>query len=46
MSETIQNSIRSEVEKCDRLSGFIINCSLGGGCGSGLGTVVLNKLRE
>lgn len=38
-------AIRSEAEKCDRLQGFQIVHSLGGGTGSGLGTRVLDAVR-
>merc|ERR1712113_1276164 len=38
--------IRKEVENCDCPQGFQICHSLGGGTGSGMGTLVLLKLRD
>jgi len=38
--------IRKEVENCDCPQGFQICHSLGGGTGSGMGTLVLSKLRD
>lgn len=38
--------VRHETERCDMLQGFQLVHSLGGGTGSGLGTLLLNKLRE
>jgi len=38
--------IRKEVENCDCPQGFQITHSLGGGTGSGMGTLVLLKLRD
>ena len=46
MTSKIEDGIRRQGEKCDTLSGFIINCSLGGGCGSGLGALFLTKILE
>lgn len=37
---------RKESEKCDCLQGFQLTHSLGGGTGSGLGTLLLSKIRE
>lgn len=37
---------RREVEACDCLQGFQLVHSLGGGTGSGLGTLMMSKLRE
>ncbi|KAF4991862.1 hypothetical protein FDECE_13889 [Fusarium decemcellulare] len=38
--------IRRESEACDHLQGFQITHSLGGGTGSGMGTLLLSKIRE
>lgn len=38
--------VRKEAEKCDCLQGFQITHSLGGGTGSGLGTLLLLKIRD
>jgi len=38
--------IRREAETCDCLQGFQLCHSLGGGTGSGLGTLLLSKIRE
>ncbi|PVV01803.1 hypothetical protein BB560_003767 [Smittium megazygosporum] len=37
---------RKEVEKCDLLSGFQFTHSLGGGTGSGLGSLFIQKIKE
>jgi hypothetical protein len=37
---------RKEAESCDCLQGFQIAHSLGGGTGSGMGTLLISKLRE
>jgi tubulin beta len=38
--------VRRETEACDSLQGFQITHSLGGGTGSGMGTLLISKLRE
>jgi tubulin beta len=38
--------IRKEAESCDALQGLQLVHSLGGGTGSGLGTLLLNELGE
>jgi len=38
--------VRKEAENCDCLQGFQICQSLGGGTGSGMGTLLLSKVRE
>lgn len=38
--------IRREAETCDVLQGFQITHSLGGGTGSGMGTLLVSKIRE
>jgi tubulin beta len=42
----VQDYIRRQAEKCDSLQGYQLFHSLGGGTGSGMGTLLLNKLRE
>lgn len=42
----IRESIRKEAEKCDFLEGFQICNSIGGGTGSGVGSLVLNRFDE
>lgn len=42
----MQDYIRKQAEKCDSLQGYQIFHSLGGGTGSGMGSLLLNKLRE
>ncbi|KAG8760340.1 Tubulin beta-2 chain [Serendipita sp. 396] len=44
--EKLMDLIRKQSEKCDALQGFQLIHSLGGGTGSGLGTLLLSKLRE
>lgn len=44
--DTILDSARREAEQVDSLQGFQLNHSLGGGTGSGLGTLLMSKLRE
>lgn len=38
--------VRKEAESCDCLQGFQIAHSLGGGTGSGMGTLLISKIRE
>ena len=38
--------IRKESEKCDCLQGFQLAHSIGGGTGSGMGTLLISKIRE
>lgn len=38
--------VRREAEGCDCLQGFQITHSLGGGTGSGMGTLLISKIRE
>ena len=45
MEETF-DAIRKEAENCDTIQGFQVCHSLGGGTGSGLGTLILYHLRE
>ncbi|XP_023942209.1 tubulin beta chain isoform X2 [Bicyclus anynana] len=44
--EAVMDVVRKEAEPCDCLQGFQLTHSLGGGTGSGLGTLLLSKLRE
>jgi len=38
--------VRKEVEECECIQGFQFTHSLGGGTGSGLGTLLISKIRE
>merc|ERR1711918_220055 len=38
--------VRKESEGCDCLQGFQVTHSLGGGTGSGMGTLLISKIRE
>ncbi|KAL9683379.1 hypothetical protein QQ045_015200 [Rhodiola kirilowii] len=40
------DSIRKEAENCDCLQGFQVCHSLGGGTGSGMGTLLISKIRD
>lgn len=44
--DSIMDVIRKKIEICDCLQGFQITHSLGGGTGSGLGTLLATKIRE
>jgi len=44
--DQVLDVVRREMETCDCLQGFQICHSLGGGTGSGLGTLLLAKIRE
>lgn len=44
--ETILDVVRKEAENSDALQGFQFTHSLGGGTGSGLGSLLLSKVRE
>ena len=44
--ESVMDVVRKEAESCDCLQGFQITHSLGGGTGSGLGTLLISKIRE
>lgn len=46
MVETVLDVVRKESEGCDCLQGFQLAHSLGGGTGSGLGTLLISKIRE
>ncbi|XP_018013932.1 tubulin beta chain [Hyalella azteca] len=48
-AELVDNVVdvtRKEVEGCDCLQGFQLTHSLGGGTGSGMGTLLISKIRE
>eukprot|EP01114_Cavostelium_apophysatum_P005378 TRINITY_DN162_c0_g1_i1.p1 TRINITY_DN162_c0_g1~~TRINITY_DN162_c0_g1_i1.p1 ORF type:complete len:451 (+),score=157.87 TRINITY_DN162_c0_g1_i1:98-1450(+) len=44
--DSVMEVVRKEAEGCDCLQGFQICHSLGGGTGSGMGTLLLSKVRE
>ncbi|XP_071941333.1 tubulin beta-1 chain-like [Antedon mediterranea] len=44
--EEIMEVVQKEAEECDCLQGFQLIHSLGGGTGSGLGTLLMSKLHE
>merc|ERR1711959_231500 len=44
--ENVMDVIRREAEGCDALQGFQLSHSLGGGTGSGMGTLLLKRVRE
>ncbi|GKT27931.1 Tubulin beta-2 chain, partial [Aduncisulcus paluster] len=44
--DAVLDVIRKEAESCDCLQGFQLCHSLGGGTGSGMGTLLMAKIRE
>jgi len=44
--DSIMDVTRKEAEACDMLQGFQITHSMGGGTGSGMGTLLVSKIRE
>ncbi|XP_044763115.1 tubulin beta chain-like [Coccinella septempunctata] len=44
--DAILDVVRKEAETCDCLQGFQLAHSIGGGTGSGLGTLLISKIRE
>jgi len=44
--DSIMEVVRKESEGCDMLQGFQITHSMGGGTGSGMGTLLVSKIRE
>ncbi|KAM0682733.1 Tubulin beta chain (Beta tubulin) [Mitosporidium daphniae] len=44
--DSVLDVVRKEAESCDCLQGFQITHSIGGGTGSGLGTLLISKIRE
>lgn len=44
--DSVLDVVRKEAEGCDCLQGFQMTHSLGGGTGSGMGTLLISKIRE
>jgi tubulin beta len=44
--DSIMECIRKESESCDVLQGFQVTHSMGGGTGSGMGTLLVSKMKE
>jgi tubulin beta len=44
--DTVIDAVQKECEACECLQGFQLTHALGGGAGSGLGTLIISKLRE
>ena len=44
--DSVLDVVRKEAEGCDCLQGFQLAHSLGGGTGSGMGTLLISKIRE
>lgn len=44
--DSVMDVLRREAESCDCLQGFQLAHSLGGGTGSGMGTLLISKIRE
>merc|ERR1712194_430969 len=44
--DSVLDVVRKEAEGCDCLQGFQLVHSLGGGTGSGMGTLLISKIRE
>ncbi|XP_022841485.1 tubulin beta-2 chain-like [Olea europaea var. sylvestris] len=44
--DSVLDVVRKETENCDCLQGFQVCHSLGGGTGSGMGTLLISKIRE
>ncbi|KAM4835406.1 tubulin beta-2A chain-like [Thomomys bottae] len=44
--DSVMDVVRKESESCDCLQGFQLTHSLGGGTGSGMGTLLISKIRE
>merc|ERR1712037_723989 len=44
--DSVLDVVRKEAESCDCLQGFQLTHSLGGGTGSGVGTLLISKIRE
>jgi len=44
--DQVMDVVRKEAEACDALQGFQVTHSLGGGTGSGMGTLLISKLNE
>ena len=46
MIETIMDAIRKESEQADRVQAYQMYHSIGGGTGSGLGSLILERIKE
>ncbi|GAM25142.1 hypothetical protein SAMD00019534_083170, partial [Acytostelium subglobosum LB1] len=44
--ESVLDVVRREAEGCDCLQGFQVTHSIGGGTGSGMGTLLISRIRE
>ena len=44
--DSVMEMVRHECENCDCLQGFQLTHSLGGGTGSGMGTLLISRIRE
>ncbi|ODQ64186.1 beta tubulin [Nadsonia fulvescens var. elongata DSM 6958] len=44
--DSVLDVVRREAEGCDSLQGFQVTHSLGGGTGSGMGTLLISRIRE
>lgn len=44
--ENVLDSVRKEIERCDSYQGFQISHAIGGGTGSGLGSLMCEKISE
>jgi tRNA A22 N-methylase len=44
--DSVLDVVRKEAESCDCLQGFQLTHSLGGGTGSGMGTLLISKISE
>mmetsp|Transcript_8156 Transcript_8156/g.16920 ORF Transcript_8156/g.16920 Transcript_8156/m.16920 type:complete len:442 (+) Transcript_8156:79-1404(+) len=44
--DAVMECVRKEAEACDVLQGFQLTHSIGGGCGSGMGTLLVSKVKE
>ncbi|XP_071376934.1 tubulin beta-4B chain-like isoform X8 [Centroberyx affinis] len=44
--DSVLDVVRKEAESCECLQGFQLTHSLGGGTGSGMGTLLISKIRE
>nr|AHV91030.1 beta-tubulin [Paramikrocytos canceri] len=46
LCERLLEAIQREADKCDQMQGFQMTHSLGGGTGSGMGTLLVSKIKE
>ena len=46
LAETANDRMRKLAESCDALDGFQLTHSVGGGCGSGVGSLLSIKMRD